>query len=215
MRVEPLGDRAYILRDLETPPFEIAAWLNLKKPAGLVEAVASYETVGLYVEGGFDPGSVDLSSLVAGSARVFAALEPPHHRIPVCYALGEDLVDAASSLGMSPGQLVEGHSGATYTCHAVGFCPGFAYLGYLPDSIAGVPRRASPRTRVEPGSVGITGRQTGVYPLPRPGGWAIIGRTPLTLVDVADAFFPIQAGDTVEFVSIGPEEFEARRGERL
>ena len=78
--------------------------------------------------------------------------------------------------------------------YAIGFVPGFPYLGYLPAELCGVGRLPSPRLRVEPGSVGLTGRQTGVYPLPRPAGWNILGRTPLTLVDVADGYFPIRVG---------------------
>jgi len=209
MRVEPLGDRAYILRNLGGPAFEVANWLNLRKPTGLVEAVASYKTVGLFVESGFDPEAIELPP------NMFAAIEPQHHRIPVCYAFGEDLAEVATFLGLKPDQVIEAHASQTYTCHAVGFCPGFAYLGYLAEAISGVPRRPSPRTRVDSGSVGITGRQTAVYPLPKPGGWALIGRTPVTLVDVAAGFFPIQAGDTVEFIPIRSGEFEARQGERL
>ena len=156
----------------------------------------------------FDPATVSLPSK-------FEAPEPRHHQIPVCYALGEDLVETAQRLQITSEQLAELHASTEYTCYAVGFCPGFGYLGHLPDPLNGVPRRSKPRTRVEPGSVGITGSQTGIYPLPRPGGWALIGRTPLTLVDVADAYFPIQAGDTVRFFAIPVEEFEARQGERL
>src|SRR5947199_152200 len=82
---------------------------------------------------------------------------------------------------------------------AVGFVPGFPYLGYLPAELCGVGRLPSPRVRVEAGSVGLTGRQTGVYPLPRPGGWNLIGRTPLVVVDVAAGFFPLRVGDAVRF----------------
>ena len=137
------------------------------------------------------------------------------HVIPVCYSLGEDLAEVADSLGLSSEGVIQHHTSAEYRCYAVGFCPGFAYLGWLPPEIAGVPRRDQPRVRVEPGSVGITGRQTGVYPLVRPGGWALIGRTPLTLVDESDDYFPIKAGDLVRFEAIDAEEFERLKNERL
>jgi inhibitor of KinA len=88
-------------------------------------------------------------------------------------------------------------------------------LGYLPDRLSGVPRLPSPRTRTEPGSVGITGRQTGIYPLTTPGGWPIIGRTPLQIVCVEEAYFPISAGDLVRFEPIDAASFEAMRGARL
>jgi inhibitor of KinA len=129
--------------------------------------------------------------------------------------MGEDLLDTAKLLGMSPDQLAACHTSREYTCAAVGFCPGFGYLGDLPEAMRGVPRRSSPRPRIEPGSVGITGKQTGVYPLPRPGGWALIGMTPLTLVDVADQYFPIQAGDIVKFERIGPDDFKSLQGNWL
>lgn len=200
-----MGDAAFILRDLDAPAHLIAAWLNLKRPPGLIEAVASYDTVGIYTTAGFDPSILEMPG-------DYAALEPRHHKIPICYEMGDDLEPTAKLLGLSPDELVNCHMSAEYTCYAVGFCPGFGYLGYLPDAIQGVPRRPSPRTRVEPGSLGITGRQTAIYPLPRPGGWALIGRTPLTLVDVADEYFPIQAGDTISFQRIGLDDFNALKG---
>ena len=99
--------------------------------------------------------------------------------------------------------------------YAIGFVPGFPYLGYLPAELCGVGRLPSPRLRVEPGSVGLTGKQTGIYPLPRPGGWNILGRTPLTLVDVADGYFPLRVGDRVRFSRIDEAEYHRREGERI
>lgn len=208
MREEPLGESAFILRDLPGPAHVVAAWLNANAPRGLIEAVASYESVGLYVDPSFDLSTLELPT-------DFAPITPRSHVIPVCYELGEDLETAAATLGTSADELIREHLSLEYTCFAIGFCPGFGYLGYLPESIRGVPRRASPRTRVEPGSVGMTGSQTAVYPLPRPGGWALIGRTPLTLVDVADGYFPLEAGDRVRFSRIDSHEFNALRGHRL
>jgi inhibitor of KinA len=207
MRIEPLGDCAYILRDLPAPAHVIARQLNLTPPEGLIEAVASYDTVAIY--GNLNPDSLLTVKLedTAAPGRL--------HRIPVCYELGEDLEAVAATLGLTPEQVSDSHSSVEYTCYAVGFCPGFAYLGYMPDAIAGIPRMPAPRIRVEPGSVGMTGRQTAVYPLPRPGGWSLVGKTPLTLVDVADGYFPIEAGDTVTFQAIGTDDFNAFRGERL
>ena len=91
------------------------------------------------------------------------------------------------------------HAETEYTVYAIGFCPGFPYLGYLPPRCAGC-RGWSPRLRVEAGSVGLTGRQTGIYTEARPGGWNLVGRTPLELVDVADGYFPLRTGDRVRFV---------------
>ena len=91
---------------------------------------------------------------------------------------------------------------------AVGFLPGFPYAGYLPDALSGLGRRAAPRVRVPAGSVAIAGRQTGVYPSESPGGWHLIGRTPLRIVDVEGGHFPIRAGDRIRFrpIAVWPGE---------
>ena len=126
-----------------------------------------------------------------------------------------DLARVCEHTGLSADDVIRLHTGTEYTVYAVGFVPGFPYLGYLPDALRGVGRLPSPRLRVEPGSVGLTGRQTGIYPLPRPGGWNIVGRTPLTLVDVADGYFPLRVGDAVRFARIDQAEYRRLEGERL
>jgi KipI family sensor histidine kinase inhibitor len=107
------------------------------------------------------------------------------------------------------------HSGVEYNVFAIGFLPGFVYAGYLPPALAGLPRRDAPRVRVPVGSVAIAGRQTGIYPRESPGGWHLLGRTPLRIVDPDEGYFPIQAGDRIQFQLIPADEFEARRHERL
>jgi len=98
---------------------------------------------------------------------------------------------------LAPDDVIRLHSAIEFTVYAVGFVPGFPYLGYLPTELCGVGRLPSPRLRVDPGSVGITGRQTAIYPQASPGGWNLIGRTPLVIVDVATGFFPLNVGDRV------------------
>ena len=98
---------------------------------------------------------------------------------------------------------------------AVGFLPGFPYAGYLPDELRGLARRQEPRLAVPPGSVAIVGRQTGVYPIASPGGWRLIGRTPLRIADPEAGRFPIRAGDRIRFRPIERDEFEARADEPL
>jgi len=210
MKIEPLGDSALIVRELELPAYIFAEAIRTAGLPGVVEAIASYDTVGVY----FDPAIFDPTSLSDLSTHESEA-KGNLHEIPVCYEMGLDMPDVADRLGLNTHQVVELHTGHSYTCFALGFCPGFAYLGNLPDRLSGMARRPAPRVRVEPGSVAITGRQTAVYPLQRPGGWSIIGSTPLCLVDVEDAYFPIRAGDKVRFVPIGIEEYEARKGDRL
>jgi inhibitor of KinA len=131
--------------------------------------------------------------------------------IPVCYEgeFASDLADVAARSGLTTQRVVELHSGADYLAHAVGFAPGFAYLGGLPQKIH-TPRRATPRTSVPAGTVGIGGAQTGVYSLTTPGGWNLIGRTPLKMFDAARAEPALlRVGDQVKFRAITPEEFAA------
>ncbi|HET8547722.1 MAG TPA: 5-oxoprolinase subunit PxpB [Bryobacteraceae bacterium] len=131
--------------------------------------------------------------------------------IPVCYGgdFGPDLGEVAEHCGLSIDRVIELHSSAEYLVHFLGFSPGFAYLGGMPEAIA-TPRLTSPRVRVEAGSVGIAGKQTGVYPLASPGGWRIIGRTPLRLFSLEQEPPALLAmGDRVRFRAIGSDEFDA------
>ena len=211
LRIDPLGETAYILRDLgDAPAYVVAA--ALKGRPGIADATSAYETVGVYTEPGY---SEDRLKGLLGELELGEPPRPKRHVIPVCYELGEDLGDVAERLGLDPDEVVSLHSGNEYQCYAIGFCPGFAFLGYLPEELSGLPRRDSPRIKVPPGSVGVTGGQTGVYPSETPGGWNLIGRTPLCLADVEDAYFPIQAGDAVQFRRIDQDQFEKLRGRRL
>jgi KipI family sensor histidine kinase inhibitor len=211
VRIDPLGESAAILRELgEADPVSVAEALRARPE--VLEATPSYETVGVYLRDGLDLAWLGEA---LGELELVARPEPRLHEIPVCYGLGEDLEEAAVLLGLSKEELVQLHCGDAYRCYAVGFQPGFAYLGYLCEPLAGLGRRTSPRVRVPAGSVGIAGRQTGIYPCECPGGWWLIGQTPLTIVDVYDAFFPIAAGDRIRFFPISADEFERRKGRRL
>jgi len=129
--------------------------------------------------------------------------------IPVCYdpRLGIDLIDAALKSNLSIEALIQQHSEKVYTVYCLGFLPGFAYMGDVPKSIQ-LPRHASPRTNVFAGSVGIAGKQTGIYPMKSPGGWQIIGRTPLKIFDSnTETLTLFKAGDLVKFNPISLELF--------
>lgn len=135
---------------------------------------------------------------------------PKVTEIPVCYQ-GEfalDLASVSSHTGLSAEQIIARHSAPQYLIYMLGFTPGFPYLGGLPDELA-CPRLKEPRTLIPQGSVGIADRQTGIYPLASPGGWQIIGRTPLKLFD-PEAAVPIllRGGDYLRFVPIDQEEFK-------
>ena len=115
---------------------------------------------------------------------------------------GPDLAALARERGLSERDLVRLHAGGTYTAFMLGFTPGFAYLGLLPEALES-PRRATPRVRVPAGSVAVAGRQTGIYPVASPGGWQIVGRTSLRLFDPFRAEPALFApGDRVRFVPV-------------
>ena len=147
-----------------------------------------------------------LAAVAGGNAAVRRVVE-----IPVCYQdeFAPDMADMEKLTGLDREEIIALHSGRDYKIYMLGFLPGFPYLGGLDERIA-APRLDSPRVRIEPGSVGIGGAQTGVYPLASPGGWRLIGRTPLALYD-PDREQPVfyQAGDLIRFVPINREEFAA------
>jgi inhibitor of KinA len=222
MRIEPLGDSALIIRVVEefdpekTPDAVLRAAHELERAAlpGVIELAPAYATVGVF----FDPARTGLDALRTEIEKALRKSEPGRSfaepgstiEVPVCYEdeFAPDLRDVAWHAKLSLVEVVQRHSSATYRVSCVGFTPGFPYLSGLPAELA-TARRDSPRKRIPPGSVGIGGTQTGIYPSISPGGWNIIGRTPLRLFDVQrepPALF--HAGDRVRFRRISREEFE-------
>jgi KipI family sensor histidine kinase inhibitor len=137
--------------------------------------------------------------------------EPRLVEIPVCYGgdYGPDLDEVAALRGMTPKQVIELHASTRYLVYFLGFVPGFAYLGELPEALV-TPRLATPRKKVPVGSVGIAGNQTGVYPFETPGGWRLLGRTPLAMFRTdREGLSLLSIGDQVRFVPISRERFAA------
>jgi inhibitor of KinA len=216
--LQPLGDKAAlaVCRD-ERAALRLAEAVRRLPVPWLVDVVQAYMTVAVYFDLDqitFAEAAPVLRGLVAADDAT-ASGGGKQHILPCCYEMQSDLERVARRVGLSPAEVVRLHSATEYTIYAIGFSPGFPYLGYLPPSLCGVPRLETPRLRVEPGSVGLTGRQTGVYPEARPGGWNLIGRTPLTLVDVTDGYFPLRTGDRIRFEPIDAAEFERLLGRRL
>jgi inhibitor of KinA len=218
--VEPqcLGDQAALVY----LPDEAAAWrfaaaARAAALPGRLDVVQAYASVAVF----YDPGRTSFAAVADALRRLdadaadFRPPAPRTHELPCCYELQLDLARVAEHTGLDAEEVIRRHTAAEYTVYAIGFCPGFPYLGYLPPELCGVPRLPAPRLRVEPGSVGLTGRQTGVYPLARPGGWNLIGRTPLVLADPAAGYFPLRVGDRVRFRRIDKDEFDRLHGERL
>lgn len=179
---------------------------------GVTEWVSGYAAVTVYYRP-WTIGYDDLCRALEGFVRAGADAPLPVLRrveIPVCYGgeWGPDLDEVAAAHDLNGAQVIERHAGGDYLVYFLGFLPGFPYLGGLDPSLV-TPRRATPRARVPAGAVGIAGAQTGVYPLETPGGWQIIGRTPLRLYD-PDRQPPtlLAAGDQVRFVPITERQFE-------
>ena len=214
--LRPLGDRAILAEytDFESA-IGFASALAHRSFPWVEDVVPAYSRVGVHI----DPDRIGLRQAMAILGEIVSDPTVPCgtelHIIPVCYDGGPDLDRVAAFTGLSFERIVALHASIEYTVFAIGFVPGFPYLGELPEPLRGVPRLDSPRVRVEPGSVGLTGSQTGIYPLARPGGWNLIGRTPLTIVDPATDFFPIRVGDRVQFEPIDRSQFDEDSLQRL
>lgn len=233
MSIEPLGDSALIVRVVDDFARDPEASLNSVQAAlrsleaaaipGVTELAPAYSTIGVF----FDVPEIARAAageevLVWLSARIESALKkrPAQNRedraapvieIPVCYdrEFAFDLDDVARVAGLTQVDVIRRHASAAYRVACVGFIGGFPFLSGLPSELA-TPRRAVPRKEVPAGSVAIGGAQTGIYPRNSPGGWNVIGRTPLHLFDVQrDPPTILQAGDRVRFREISREEFDA------
>lgn len=209
MRISEAGDSALLLEldevinvSVNAQAIAIATELRRASLPGVRDVVSTYRTVAVH----FDPLATDIDRVRDALTR--AAGTPPAIVsgrtivIPVQYGgeMGPDLPEVASFAGISPDEVVARHTGVSYRVFMLGFLPGFAYMGIVDQTIA-MPRRESPRVRVPAGSVGIAGRQTGVYPRDSPGGWRLIGRTPVSMFNPHRAPAALVApGDTVRFV---------------
>ena len=225
-RLYPLGDAAVVLEFGQTidPATHrliraFAQVLDQQPFAGLREYVPAFTTLTVY----YDPWALRfgkslpyeqvvsyLQSLLPAAQAAADYAPGPVVEIPVCYGgdFGPDLAVVAGHAQLSMEEVITRHAQPEYLVYMVGFAPGFPYLGGL-DARLATPRRAQPRPLVPAGAVGIAGVQTGVYSLPTPGGWQLIGRTPLRLFDAGRAQPSLlQAGDRLRFVPISMSEFQ-------
>jgi inhibitor of KinA len=217
-RIRPVGDRGLLAEygDAIAPEINrkvrmIATALEQERPVGMVEVIPTYRSLLII----YDPMKTAPDHL----EQVIEALElrldkilipqPRIVEVPVLYGgeWGPDIEFVAQYAGLTVEDVIRIHSGTQYQIYMMGFTPGFAYLGGLPEAIH-APRLETPRTLIPAGSVGIANNQTGIYPVPSPAGWRIIGRTPLKLFDpIRPQPFLYQAGDFVRFSSISQTEY--------
>jgi len=222
---EPAGDRALVLRighdlSLEAHARVMAALaaIDRARPPWVIDVVPAYAS--LLVE--YDPAHLGageaasaLDAIVVGALGPAGegALPAPGRRleVPVWYhpSVAPDLEPLAAEKGVTPDELIGWHTTTSYRTYALGFRPGFPFLGVVDPRLVAA-RLATPRARVAAGSVGVAGRQTGIYPREGPGGWRILGRTPLSVFDEARADpFLVHVGDEVRFVAVDEARYHA------
>lgn len=211
----PLGDSALIVRldDSLGAVLSVLRKLEAANLPGVRDIAPAFASVAVFFESPekYSSGWEAVETALRGRNRGSRAADKTRLlEVPVCYEaeFAPDLPVVAQHCGLPPYEVVARHAAARYEVRCVGFTPGFPILGGLPAKLA-TPRRERPRTVVPAGAVGIGGAQTGIYPLPSPGGWNIIGRTPLRLFDVTrEPAALLRAGDRVRFISISREEFK-------
>lgn len=226
-RLFPLGDQAVVIElgsGLSPETFRkiqtVSSFFEHNQPDWLVDFTPAFTTVTLFYDAFFIDKHYEhrmlpyqfvcsflhtqLISLIADQTLTSRMIE-----IPVCYGgeLGPDLADVASCNSLTESEVIHIHSNAIYTVYMLGFAPGFPYLGGMSEKIS-APRKSFPRLSIPARSVGIAGIQTGIYPIETPGGWQIIGQTPI------DLFLPnedpptlLRAGDQIRFIPISYEQF--------
>jgi len=221
VRFLPAGDSAVIVefgdridRLLSERVLRLSALVRAAKLPGVIETVPTFRSLMVH----YDPFATDSASLTAALENLLdsgrsEAKPVTLWRIPACYAASHapDLAGVAQRTGLSTAEVVGLHSGTRYHVYMIGFVPGFPYMGDLPAPLS-LPRRADPRVRVPPGSIAIATSMTAIYPLESPGGWHLIGATPIRLFDPRRSRPALlSAGDAVRFEPISVREFDAIR----
>ena len=225
MMIKVLGDAALLVELSSTQQVDALDWVTRASAAirdlhdpGVSEVVPALNAIGVHLKPHAHWASVakrvsECLESLSGQEGLNPANDERVVELPVCYGgqYGPDLAVVARQAGRSEAEIIERHAAVEYRVQAIGFAPGFPYLSGLDPALA-CPRRETPRARVEAGSVGIGGAQTGVYPLPSPGGWQIIGRTPQPLFDVKRSEpSRLRAGDRLRFRIVDGAEFERLR----
>ncbi len=181
---------------------------------GFIEAVPAYSSLTVYFSEQVSAATIrswlsDLSAHVSNTINTSLTTEGKQISIPVCYdpSLGTDLDWVAAHLNLSLEEIIFLHTSVAYRVYMIGFIPGFPYMGTLPEQLE-VPRKQTPSLKIPMGSVAIAGKQTGIYPAEVPGGWQVIGRTPLKMFDLSQSPCSfLNAGDLVTFQPITLEAF--------
>jgi len=226
LNITPLGDSAVLINfgniidpDINQQVLSLHQALSTSRFKGFIESVPAYASLAVFYDAlkislhtNSSPYSFVKNLLLTLLAQNETANESVRSiiKIPVCYDVefGIDLHYLAEYHQLSINEIIRLHTAIVYRVYMIGFMPGFAYMGSVDDRLA-TPRKDQPRINVPAGSVGITGSQTGIYPIDSPGGWQIVGKTPLQLFDTNQSTpCLLNAGDQVQFVSIDKNEFQ-------
>jgi inhibitor of KinA len=217
-RVVPAGDSAWLIElpdrldaEVNARAIEIARGVETAALAGVSDVVVGYRTVMVYVDPLLTPRSRTSAQLLEIASQPSASAASPGQSIdvPVCYdgPYGPDIPDVAAFGHCTVDEVIRLHLAGEYRVYVVGFVPGFAYMAPVDPRIA-APRRPTPRLRVPAGSVAVAAGQTGIYPAETPGGWHVIGRTPVRPYDAGrDTPFLFHPGDRVKFRRISEAEY--------
>lgn len=214
----PAGDRAMVVQFGDTIDEKtnrqvqlLAKWIETQGTKGVQEVLPTFRSLTIF----YDPAKTSYHTLKTTLKHVDISEGDGGHmekrivEIPCCYGgdFGEDLPDMEDLTGLSSKEIIQIHSGTDYLVYMLGFLPGFVYLGGLDERIH-APRLTTPRVKIPAGAVGIGGSQTGVYPLDSPGGWRLIGRTPLRMYDPdREEPFLCNAGDYIRFCPIEETDY--------
>ncbi|ANU09138.1 hypothetical protein A1A1_00440 [Planococcus antarcticus DSM 14505] len=214
----PLGDQAIVIElgnkineQTEQAVRKVSALLESRQPEWMIEFIPTFATVAVFYDpclAAYEGVKMELESLLIHLGDDIPA-ESRTVEIPVCYGgeFGPDLEFVAQHNKLTPREVIDIHTSGNYSVHMIGFAPGFPFIGGMSGKIA-APRRDSPRIRIPERTVGIAGMQTGVYPIETPGGWQLIGRTPIRLfLPENDIPSLLRAGDKVIFKEISEDDY--------
>lgn len=219
VRFLPAGEQGLIIEfgstidpDINARVHQTAHLLKEKLPREVVEVVPTYRSLMVY----FDPLFIRRTEMIQKAEELLQSAMSVKEQgtakvvnIPVCYSgdFGPDIAFVAQHNGLSEEEVIQIHTSKPYLVYMIGFTPGFPYLGGMSERIA-TPRLEKPRTQIPAGSVGIAGGQTGLYPIASPGGWQLIGRTPVKAFNPDSAKpFLFEAGDYLRFAAVSPAEY--------
>lgn len=217
--IQPIADMGILIRfDTEDACQTFSRVILDSGFKWILDTVPAYKAVAIYHNPtviSIEKSSFELKSLLKNLEIQTQTQNLKTVEVPCCYELGADLDTVAKLKCLTTKEVIRLHSETEYCVYAIGFSPGFPYMGYLPKKLEGVPRLATPRLKVPAGSVGLTGIQTGIYPEQKPGGWHLIGQTPNLLVDILTQYFAFDIGDKVRFSPISKGTFKKLVGTKL